>query len=168
MADAILSAERLREVLNYNPETGAFTWKIRTSNRVAVGDIAGSLHNKSGYWFIFVDGKAYKAHRLAWLHVHGEWPAADIDHINGRRSENMLHNLRQATRSMNQQNLREARGDTASGLLGVYRNDKKNKPWRSSIKVDGKDRHLGNFADPQDAQRAYLAAKRKLHEGCTI
>lgn len=167
MATSILSAERLREVLHYDPETGAFTWKVRTSNRVSVGAVAGAML-KTGYLSICIDRKFYRAHRLAWLFVHGEWPNADIDHLNGIRTDNRFVNLRAASRSVNQQNLRAARGSTASGMLGVYRSDKKGKPWRSCIKVDGVDRHLGNYATPEDAQAAYIDAKRKLHEGCTI
>lgn len=162
-----LTAERLREVLDYDPESGVFTWKVRTSNRVNVGDVAGAML-KTGYLSISIDGKLHRAHRLAWLHVHGAWPAADIDHVNGVRTDNRFANLRSATPSLNQQNLRSARGATASGLLGVYRTDKKHRPWRSSINVDGKDRHLGNFTSPEEAHAAYLAAKRRLHEGCTI
>ena len=167
MAKAILSAARLREVLNYDPETGVFTWKVRTSNRVNVGAVAGAML-KTGYLSICLDGKFYRAHRLAWLFVRGEWPTADIDHLNGIRTDNRFANLRDASRSVNQQNLRAARGSTASGMLGVYRSDKKGKPWRSCIKVDGVDRHLGNYATPEAAQAAYIDAKRKLHEGCTI
>jgi hypothetical protein len=162
-----IDAARLREVLAYCEETGVFTWKVSNSNRAKVGGVAGCIH-VSGYRVINVDGCAYKAHRLAWLYVHGEWPVADIDHINGVRDENRIANLRSVTRSVNQQNLRAARGDTNTGVLGVYKTDKKSKPYRSCIKVDGKDRHLGNFPTIELAQFAYLAAKRQVHAGCTI
>lgn len=168
MATAILSAERLREVLHYDPETGVFTWKVRTSNRVNVGSAAGAML-KTGYLSICIDSKFYRAHRLAWLYVRGEWPKADIDHLNGKRTDNRFCNLRDASRSKNQQNLRKARGEnTHSGLLGVHRTDKVHKQWRASIKVDGKDKHLGNFSTKEAAHDAYLLAKRMHHEGCTI
>jgi len=163
-----LTAERLRELLHYDPETGLFVWKVRTSNRTKVGKVAGSLHEPTGYTFISIDRRTYKAHRLAWLHVTGHWPAEWIDHINGNRADNRMSNLREANASLNQQNLRSARGNTDSGLLGVYRNDKKNKPWRACINVAGKWRQIGNFKTPHEAHEAYLAAKRRLHEGCTI
>ena len=163
-----LSAERLRELLDYDPLTGNFTWKLRTSNRIKVGDVAGT-QMKTGYWSISIDGELYRAHRLVWLWIHGVWPDADIDHKNGIRTDNRIDNLRDASRSINQQNLRSARGDnTHSGLLGVYMTDKLEKPWRSSINVDGKDKYLGNFCTREEAQSAYITAKRMLHAGCTI
>jgi hypothetical protein len=134
---------------------------------VKVGSIAGTNHS-SGYLIICVDGEAYKAHRLAWLYVHGEWPEADIDHINGDRGDNRIENLRSVTRSINQQNLRAARGDTNTGVLGVYKTDKKSKPFKSFIKADGHNKFIGNFKTVSEASAAYLFEKRRLHEGCTI
>lgn len=168
MADAILTAERLREVLHYDSETGAFTWNIALSNRAPVGTAAGSKSRHTGYTSISVDGALFRAHRLAWLYMTGEWPERFVDHINGDRSDNRWCNLRAADGTLNQQNLRAARGDTHSGMLGVYRTDKKSSPWRASINIDGKDKHLGNFATKEDAHRAYLDAKRAEHQGCTI
>jgi hypothetical protein len=75
-----LTAERLREVLDYNPETGVFTWKVRTSIRVVAGKVAGSV-GKRGYLIIGVGGRNYYAHRLAWLHMTGEWPIAVPVHL---------------------------------------------------------------------------------------
>jgi hypothetical protein len=155
-------------VLDYNPETGEFTWKVRTSNRARMDGPAGSLHRPTGYWFISVDGRMYKGHRLAFLHMTGAWPSDQIDHINGERADNRWQNLREADARINQQNLRAARSNSESGLLGVYKNDKKEKPWRACIKVDGKWRQIGNFRTTEEAHAAYLAAKRQHHEGCTI
>lgn len=168
MTKEILSASRVSEILHYDAGSGDFTWKVRLSNRVSIGDKAGSLHKPSGYWFIFIDGSAYKAHRLAMLVQDSVWPAEDVDHINGVRSDNRLVNLRKASRAVNQQNLRQSRGETASGLLGVYRTDKKLKQWKASICVGMVDKHLGNFATKEEAHLAYITAKRKLHQGCTI
>jgi hypothetical protein len=98
----------------------------------------------------------------------GSWPTDDVDHKNGMRTDNSYGNLREVSRSLNQQNLRKARGETASGVLGVYVSDRPGKPWKASINVSGKDRYLGRFATKDEAQAAYLAAKRSLHEGCTI
>ena len=167
MSDSKVSAERLRELLVYSEESGAFVWKKSNSNRAPVGAVAGTIHS-SGYRCISIDGRLYKAHRLAWLYVHGEWPTADIDHINGSRDDNRIANLRSVTRAINQQNLRASRGDTNTGVLGVYKTDKKSKPFRSSINVDGKDHHLGNFPTTELAHLAYLSAKRQAHAGCTI
>lgn len=168
MAGEILTAERLRELLDYDPDTGAFKWRVRLSNRVSIGSVAGAYNSHTGYTSISIDRRLHRAHRLAWLHVTGSWPEGPIDHVNGQRSDNRWSNLRAATTSLNQQNLREARGDTNSGLLGVYRTDKKQHPWRAAIGHMGKSQHLGNYATKREAQRAYLRAKRRLHEGCTI
>lgn len=168
MATSILTAQRLREVLDYDQETGILTWKIQSSNRIKVGSQAGAML-KTGYLSISIDGKLHRAHRLVWLWVHGVWPDDDLDHINGIRTDNRIANLRDVSRTTNQQNLRAARGDnTHSGMLGVYRTDKVGKPWRASIKIDGKDKHLGNFSTKEDSYSAYIDAKRKLHAGCTI
>lgn len=157
-----LTADRLRQLLSYDASTGIFTRRISQTNRVKVGDIAGSP-NQKGYINIMVDGRLYPAHRLAWLYVHGEWPRAQIDHINGTKTDNRIANLREATNSQNMQNMRTARSDNTSGLLGV-RWHKRDKRWHARIMVDGKARHLGSFGSSDDAQAAYLAAKRQLHD----
>lgn len=71
----MLTAERLRSLLRYDPDTGTFVWAARTSNRIKIGDVAGRPHNR-GYVAIGVDGRVYLAHRLAWLWVTGNWPAS--------------------------------------------------------------------------------------------
>lgn len=98
----ILTAERLRELLTYDPETGEFRWRYTRGCR-ARGQIAGTV-TCLGYLTIAIDGRKYKAHRLAWLHVHGEWPYPEIDHINRIKLDNRLVNLRRATRAENNAN----------------------------------------------------------------
>lgn len=164
-----LTAERLREVLHYDPETGVFTWKVRTSNRVKVGDEVGFTLTH-GYIGTMLDGRRYKLHRLAWLYVHGVWPDGDIDHKDGIKDNNRISNLRVVDMSMNQQNLKQARKHNRSGLLGVTRMSsfQRRKTWVSRIKIDSKVHHLGYFTTPEEAHEAYLKAKRELHPGCTI
>ena len=165
MAAAILTAERLREVLDYNAETGVFVWKVRTSNRVHIGMTAKRSH-PGGYLQTRIDGKSYLNHRLAWLYTYGVWPHGDIDHINGRRSDNRLGNLRDVVRRINSQNQRRARVDNkSSGLLGVSRN--KNR-WKARLVIDGEELHVGTFDSPEEAHAAYIEAKRRLHPGCSI
>lgn len=100
-----LTAERVRELLHYEPATGIFTRRIRTSNRTKVGAIVGADNGK-GYLQISVDWRLYSAARLAWLYMTGEWPKEEIDHINRVRSDNRFSNLREATRSSNNCNRR--------------------------------------------------------------
>ena len=159
---APLTAERLRELFAYDSSTGLFTRKVSTTNRVKVGDVAGSP-NQKGYINIMVDGRLYPAHRLAWLYEHGIWPQGQIDHINGVKADNRIANLREATNGQNKQNMRSARADNGSGLLGVRWHDRDQR-WHARIMLDGKAKHLGSFGSSEEAQAAYLAAKRELHD----
>lgn len=157
-----LTAALLRELFDYGTDTGLFTRKVSTTNRVKVGDVAGAK-NQKGYINIMVCGRLHPAHRLAWLYVHGIWPQGQIDHINGIRDDNRIGNLREATNAQNKQNMHGARSDSKTGLLGVRWNDR-HQCWQARIMVDGKGRHLGNFDTAEDAHAAYLSAKRELHE----
>lgn len=140
-----ITIERLRELLSYDPETGALTWLKRTSNRIRVGDAAGT-HNKTlGYLQVSVDGVRTYAHRLAWFYVHQEWPE-EIDHINGIRSDNRLCNLRPATKKQNCEN-RVASQKNKSGYRGVNE-CKKTHLWVARIHHNGKGRSLGYFKTP--------------------
>lgn len=156
----MLTQARLKEVLKYDRKTGVFTWRVRTTNRVHVGDVAGSPEGK--YLAIKVDGRRYRAHRLAWLYVRGAWPKADIDHRNGRHRDNRISNLRDASRSLNMLNAKRAHCDSKSGLLGVV---KYRARWKSELMVGGKKRHLGVFSTPEEAHRAYLKARRHATRG---
>lgn len=153
-----LELKRLKELLNYDPDTGAFTWKV-SKGTVSAGSVAGRF-NDEGYISIKIDSKEMKAHRLAWLYVHGNMPEDQIDHINGKRNDNRILNLRLVTYSENQQNLRAARSDNKTGYLGVSRSRNK---FLARICVNKKIFHLGMFDDPASAYSAYVEAKRKLH-----
>lgn len=161
-----LTAERLREVLAYDPQTGAFVWlqKATKFSNVKVGDAAGS-RDGGGYLRIRVGGRKYKAHRLAWLHFYGAWPAENIDHIDGNGENNAIANLRDVTQSLNAQNIRGARADGSTGLLGV---SACGSGFRAKIQVGNQGRWLGTFDTPEEAHAAYITAKRQLHAGCTI
>ena len=161
-----ITSERLRELVSYDAETGRFFRKSRRKG-VTLGAEAGCI-GSDGYVVFNVDNTRYLAHRLAWLYVTGSWPEGQIDHINGNRSDNRFVNLRDVPQSINMQNLRAAqRSKKSCNLLGVYFN-KKDKFWYSQIKINGKNKSLGCFNDAAKAQAAYVDAKRRLHEGCTI
>lgn len=98
---AVLTAEMLRDALTYDAETGVFTWKNHSGSKMKQGDVAGSISHKKGYRIIRVHYHRYLAHRLAWLYVYGEWPAGEIDHINGNTGDNSIGNLRTVTRQQN-------------------------------------------------------------------
>src|SRR3954470_6742060 len=104
MADEILDATRLRELLRYDPDTGDFIWTAKSSAKArnVLGDRAGHIDSQ-GYRLIYIDGKRYRAHWLAWMYVHGYLPKL-VDHKNGHRSDNRIANLREATVSLNAQN----------------------------------------------------------------
>lgn len=160
-----LTANRVRELLNYNKDTGCFSW-IERRPGTNKSLFAGSL-TTDGYLRIKIDGIAYKNHRLAWLFTYGEWPNGMLDHINSIKTDNRITNLREADHSSNAENQKKARFDNLTNMLGVswY---KRHKKYVSSIKVNGVKIHLGYFNNKDDAFSAYLTAKRKLHSGCTI
>jgi hypothetical protein len=162
--DCSLTQYRLRELLNYNPETGVFTWLTKTARRIHIGDIAGCKTTK-GYLVVSIDYRLYFAHRLAFLYMTGASPNSQIDHIDGNRANNRFENLRDVSRSVNLQNTKRASKNNKTGLLGVGRCANR---FRSTIQVSGKPLHLGMFATPELAHAAYIEAKRIHHVGCTI
>jgi hypothetical protein len=160
-----VNADRLREVVKYDAETGEFTRLLRTAQRHQVGDRADLLGGSHGYRAVCIDGKKYLAHRAAWLYVHGEWPKGQIDHINADRKDNRLCNLRDVTPSVNAQNKRRAEKGNKSGFLGVYPHQGK---WRARVVLRGRTHDAGCHGTPEEAHAAYVALKRKVHEGCTL
>lgn len=170
-----LTAERARELLDYDKETGGFSWRHRPRsafdsdydcnmwNGRFAGRVAGS-DTVDGYIRVTICGNSYAAHRLAWLHTHGRWPEALIDHINGQKRDNSLVNLREASREINAQNVWVPCKTSKSGMRGVSWWSSKNK-WRATIFADGKCQYIGIYATKEAAQSAYLSAKQRLHEG---
>lgn len=154
-----LTAEFLRELLEYNPDTGDFT-RLKQRRSYKVGSVAGCM-DSDGYVVITIDNKLYKAHRLAWLWVTGVWPQHLTDHRDGNRSNNRWANLRAVTPSGNSHNMAIHKRNT-SGYLGVtYR--KSSGRWRALIGVNGVQRELGTYPTAEDAYAAYLSAKAILH-----
>lgn len=165
MATADLTAARLRELLSYNPETGELRRLVPAGGQ-RIGDVAGSV-TRRGYRLVNISGHRVMAHRLAWLYMTGEHPMGVIDHKDGDSLNNRFDNLRDVTQAVNLQNQRKARSVSTSGVLGVYL-DKRRGVWVSDIGFDGKRIRLGAFKTIEDAQAAYLNAKRQYHIGCTI
>lgn len=157
----MLTQVRLKELLDYDPDTGLFRWKLYRGRLAKRGDVAGGEGAK-GYWRVWVDGKFYSAHRLAFLWMTGEWPEHEVDHINGVRADNRWANLRQSTRSENMHNRLTSIGKKNGTLLGVSKNTHGGK-FSAVIAVDGKRHRIGSFPTPEAAHAAYLKAKDELH-----
>ena len=155
----MLTAERLREVASYDPETGEFRW-ILPRKKVTVGAVAGTL-SKRGYIDICSDVRVYKAHRLAWLYVHGAWPEALIDHINGDKADNRLANLRPATKSENGAHRTRMEPRNTSGHRNV-RWLPRMKKWEVRFKHMGRPLHGGYFAELPAALTARDALASKV------
>lgn len=162
----MLTSEKLKEVLDYDTETGNFYWKRSTHNQIKVGAIAGGISKAVGYVYIRIDGVKYLAHRLAWLYTYDSWPEAVIDHKNGIKHDNRISNLREVSSMANKQNQRCAQINNKVGFLGVSQSGNK---FRARISPPrGKQIHIGLYDTAEEAHEAYLKAKRSLHEGNTI
>lgn len=157
----MLTQERLKELLDYDPETGVFTWKVYRGGRIKKGENAGWFNDEK-YKHIKIDGKQYKAHRLAWLYVYGQLPVKDIDHINRDRADNRIRNLREVSNQQNSWNQRVGKNNT-SGYTGVTWYKRINK-WGAYIKVNYKRIHLGFYSTPEEANAAYVRAKAEHHK----
>lgn len=113
----MLTQERLKQVLSYNPESGEWRWLISTNRAIKIGQIAGTVR-RDGYRQIMVDGLLHFSGRLAWLYVTGEWPEEQVDHVNRERADDRWVNLREATWSENMAN-RKMPSHNTSGYIGV-------------------------------------------------
>jgi hypothetical protein len=162
-AEARLTAEYVRSILDYSPETGIFTWKVRADASVQwngkfAGKRAGTLNNR-GYRQICINGRDYYEHRVAYLIMEGHWPEYEIDHRDGAPADNRWAKLRPARHSQNCAN-RRLRADNTSGVKGVSWNRATQK-WRVQVRECGKRRYLGYFTDRTQAAAAYAKAARE-------
>lgn len=160
---AKLTQERLKELLHYDPDTGIFTWEVDRNNQIEAGNKAGTINNR-GYQTIGIDGKVYKASRLAWLYIYGYFPENDIDHINRIRDDNRIENLRHVSRQCNMRNSKIYNNNT-SGVTGVIweMTTLNSGKWRAYIQPDKKLIHLGYFDDLIDAATARWEAEKKYN-----
>lgn len=152
----MVSAEYVRSVLDYDKNSGLFTWRVTRSVRAPAGSIAGAVCR--GYVQIQIDRRIYRAHRLAWLVTYGVWPKGSIDHIDGNPGNNRITNLRDVPQQINTRNIKLSRNNK-SGVNGVSWNAKAQK-WQSHIMIDGKSYNLGSYHTVEDA-----AAARAFAEG---
>ena len=161
-----LTAEMVRRALDYDPETGLLSWRHRDDvlprvNKRLAGKPAGCPDGQYGYLSVRLHDYLYQAHRLIWLHVTGEWPAAVLDHIDGIPSNNAWSNLRPATRAENNRNRHTRRED---GRLKGTR-PAANSRWRAVIMLGRENHILGTFSTQEEAHTAYVEAAKRLHGG---
>jgi HNH endonuclease len=154
MMTSDLTHARLCELLSYDAETGAWTWLVGGRGGTKAGAVAGCLDGQ-GYVIIGIDGRLYRAHRLAVFYMTGAWPKGDTDHWNLRKADNRWVNLREATRAQNVANT-PLRRDNKLGIKGVYRLP--SGKYRVTIMYQGKNRHLGYYATQELAAWMYGAA----------
>lgn len=146
----MLTQQKLKELLSYDPNTGDFIWLQPTNKRIKVGDKAG-YEDTNGYICIKLLGTKYRAHRLAWIYIYGDWPINQIDHINRVKQDNRILNLRDVTHRENHQN----RSNETVGVKPY------NDRWIARIKVEGKDIYLGIFNTKPEAISARKEAEIK-------
>lgn len=161
----MLTQEYLKECLDYCPHTGLFAWKKRPKqhfermpdwqgwNNRYPGKLAGAVQDmkacRTNYILICISDKLHKAHRLAWLYMHGTYPDNNIDHINGDGTDNRIVNLRDVTNAENHRNQRRPINNS-SGTIGVCWHSYR-KAWSSRINLNGKRVNLGYFDDINEA-----------------
>lgn len=155
----MLTQKRLKELLNYDSNTGNFT-NLTNRHKAKKGKAAGFKISK-GYISIVLEKIEYRAHRLAWLYVYGVWPKNQIDHENHIRDDNRISNLRCVTHQENSKN-RRLGSNNSSRIIGVgWR--KKDKEWRARIKVSGVLIHLGTSKSIFEAACLRRSAENKYN-----
>jgi hypothetical protein len=146
---------KLHQELDYNSFTGFFT-------RRSTGERACRTDHTKGYFRVFVLGKYYKAHRLAWYYYYGKWPVKQLDHIDGNKSNNAILNLREVTQTQNMYNQTKAHKQNKSGVIGV---GVSGKNFVSKIKVGDKLEHLGTYKTKEEAYTKYIMRKAEIVNG---
>lgn len=171
MAKPILTQEIVRSLLDYDPETGIFTWRHRDRkyfktdrarkiwNAKFPGKKAGTMHD--GYYRIGIFDRVFFAHRLAILYVTGSFPDIEIDHIDRNKLNNAFKNLRMVNRTVNTQNVFSPTPRNKLQIRGV--SQVPSKKFVAQITANGKYYHLGRFDSAEEAGAAYMAAKKVLH-----
>lgn len=159
MTELSLTQENLKSILLYDSDSGLFFWNEKPSRNIRKMSIAGS-RSKAGYIMISINRKKYRAHRLAWLYVHGEWPDC-IDHINHHRHDNQFINLRSVSKSINYQN-KPLQSNNKTGVHGI-KFDKRRDKWEAKITVFKKIIYLGAFKEIKDAIKVRLDAEIKYN-----
>ena len=160
-----ISVERLRLILRYDTEIGHLYWNWRGDvgawwNGRYAGKRAATNLDSKGYFCLTIDDHKYRAHRVIWAHVTGEWPDAEVDHRDTNRQNNRFDNLRKASVEQQRMNMRRHK-DNETGFKGVSRN--KEFGFRSRIWIAGKEM-TAYFKTAEEAHADYVE-KAKKHFG---
>lgn len=159
--EAMLQFDEANRIFRYEPETGKLFWRVWRWRRIKPGDEASTVATTTGYKIVRVEA-TYLQHRLVWLLHYGEWPNGLIDHINMDKTDNRICNLRLANYSQSNANRRAPRRKGIGSLKGASFLRGK-KVWRSSIKIDGKTKNLGDYRTEIEAHLAFCAAVKLRH-----
>lgn len=155
-----LTVKRIFELLSFDKSTGVFRWKVPTQGRIALNSVAGTF-DSNGYSMIIIDGRRYKTHFLVFYITHNRWPAGQIDHVNGIRTDNRPENLRECLPIENSRNIR-IRKNSKSGCRGVTWH-KRQKKWNVRLGFHGKSKHFGCFDDLELAVLVAEEARDKYY-----
>lgn len=150
--------EAIKKAFSYNPDTGEITRLLATSWKSVnfVGKAVGSPSG-TGHLVVSLGGRPFLVHRLAYFLMKDEFPPADIDHINGVRSDNRWSNLRACSRS---ENMRNYTTSPRNGCRGITFN-KMAKKWEARIWLPGRRINLGLFKSKDDAIAARIQSVTK-------
>lgn len=154
-------AQRLREVLRYEPETGKFYWRERIARNVTVGAEAGSTVGRR-YCVITINRRSYQGHRLAYVYMTGKAPQW-VDHINGDGLDNRWANLRNATPETNGWNQRKSVRNKTGVKHVSYSKSSKSKPYMVGFNIKGKYIFFGRFATLEEATEVANVNRKRLH-----
>lgn len=155
--------EDYKKYFAYDPDSGHVTWRVKFGRKIRAGVRAGTVRNK-GYRVISIFGKRVSEHRLCFFLHTGRMPNGFIDHVNGDGMDNRWCNLRECTAKQNSQNIKgiHKSANKTSKYTGVSWQVSSGS-WKACIGVDRRKIHLGYFIHEEDAFKAYLKAKAKLH-----
>lgn len=156
----MLTQERVKELFKLDRK-GRLVRKVTVNNKAKAGDFS-TAKDRDGYLVVGIDRKLYRAHRVVWLYVHGQWPNGDIDHINGIKHDNRPSNLRDVTRSENLQN-QKVRKNNKVGFKGVWLH-KQTGRFAAVIESNGKRYYIGCFETPEEAANAYSEKAKEVHK----
>jgi hypothetical protein len=154
----MLTQEHLKVVMTYNPDTGHIYNNLRPNKAL-------KAINSCGYITVRVFSKSYVAHRLAFLYMTGEFPAGEVDHINGLRSDNRWCNLRLASKSDNLCNAK-AHSSNKLGIKGIHFN-KLERKYKTQVRKQGYKTITGTFETLEEAIAFVQESRIKLHKEFT-